>query len=45
MNCAASMKRSPALVPPLTPKFSRPLAPLGRYFFAKEKYLLSGRPG
>src|SRR5438876_3774630 len=34
MNCAASMKRSPALAPPLTPKLSRPEAPLGRYFLA-----------
>src|ERR1700694_1924584 len=45
MNCAASMKRSPALAPPFTPKFSKPEAPLGRYFFANEKYLLSGSPG
>ena len=34
MNCAASMKRSPALAPPFTPKLSSPEAPLGRYFFA-----------
>src|SRR5438105_6897721 len=45
MNCAASMKRSPALAPPLTPKLSKPEAPLGRYFFASAWYLLSGRPG
>src|SRR5262245_6802868 len=45
MNWAASMKRSPAFAPPFTPKFSRPDAPLGRYFFARGKYLLSGSPG
>src|SRR5207253_1797581 len=45
MNCAASMKRSPALAPPLTPKLRSPEAPCGRYFFASEKYLLSGSPG
>jgi hypothetical protein len=45
MNWAASMKRSPAPAPPLTPKLSKPEAPFGRYFFASEKYLLSGSPG
>src|SRR5260221_10354057 len=34
MHSAASMKRSPPLAPPLTPKFRSPDAPLGRYFFA-----------
>ena len=34
MNSAASMNFSPALAPPLTPKFNRPDAPFGRYFFA-----------
>src|SRR5262249_20347809 len=35
MNCAASMNFSPAFAPPLTPKFSRPDAPLGKYFLAR----------
>ena len=33
-NCVASMKRSPAFAPPFTPKFSKPLAPFGKNFFA-----------
>ena len=45
MNCAASMNRSPAFAPPLTPKLSSPEAPFGMYFFASAWYLLSGRPG